>query len=444
MIRKDTFGHPVSGASATAVDCYEQALHQLQCYSGDPVATIDLALADSPGFVLGYALHAYLHLLGTEASGLPVARADFEAALKLPTEAREKAHLTAVSHLVEGEWHVAGRILEDIAIEYPRDILALQVGHLVDFYTGESRMLRDRIARALPRWSESMPGYHALLGMHSFGLEETGLYQRAESTGRRAVELEPRDAWAQHAVAHVLEMQGRQRDGIAWMRANPDAWARDNFFAVHNWWHLALYHLDLDQIDEVMALYDGPIYGRPSTVLLDMIDAAALLWRLQLRGIDLGDRWQVVADAWEPHAAAGNYAFNDVHAMMAFIGAGREQAVRAVLESQERALHGTGDNVMFTREVGGPVTRAILAFCEGDYARTVDLLRPVRNHAWRFGGSHAQRDLIDLTLIEAALLDGQRALARALAAERADIKPTSPGGQVFLRRVNEPTVARVA
>jgi hypothetical protein len=170
-------------------------------------------------------------------------------------------------------------------------------------------------------------------------------------------------------------------------------------------------------------------------LVLDLIDASALLWRLHLKGVALGDRWQAVADAWEPVAAAGNYAFNDAHAMMAFVGADRPQSAQAVLEVQAGAIEALGDNAEFTREVGAPVTRAILAFGQGDYAETVRLLRPVRNQAQRFGGSHAQRDLLDLTLIEAALRDGQRALARALAAERIDLKPASPASRTLVRRV---------
>jgi hypothetical protein len=149
-------------------------------------------------------------------------------------------------------------------------------------------MLRDRIARALPAWHPGMPSYHAILGMHAFGLEETGDYRRAEAQGRMGVELEPRDGWAQHAVAHVMEMQGRQRDGIAWMMGNADAWAPESFFAVHNWWHLALYHLDLGEIDDALELFDGPIYGARSPLAINMVDASALLWRLHLGGIDVG------------------------------------------------------------------------------------------------------------------------------------------------------------
>ncbi|WP_296808508.1 tetratricopeptide repeat protein [Thiocapsa sp.] len=444
MTRKDALGLPMSGADATAADLYHQALHAFQCYRGDPVAITEQASSRSPEFVMARVLHAYLHLLGTEPDGFAVARADLEAAGTLPSAARERAHLTAVQHLVDSEWHVASRILEDIAIDYPNDILALQVGHVVDFYTGASRLLRDRIARALPSWSADMPGYHAIIGMHAFGLEETGLYARAEAAGRRAVELERRDAWAWHAVAHVMEMQGRTTEGIAWLRSDSDAWSVDNFFAVHNWWHLALYHLELDEVDEVLRLFDGPIYGQRSRVVLDMIDASALLWRLKLRGIPLGERWQAVADGWEPIADAGNYAFNDAHAMMAFTAAQRRGAAERVFAAQAHAVDGSDDKRFFVREVGSPVTRAIHAFGEGDFAETVRLLRPVRDRANRFGGSHAQRDLLDLTLIEAAVRDGQLALARALIAERIDLKPDSASARVLLARAAEPRVRQVA
>ena len=321
-----------------------------------------------------------------------------------------------------------------MAIDYPRDILALQAGHLADFYVGNSRMLRDRIARALPAWSRDMPGYHAVLGMHAFGLEETADYARAEAQGRTAVELEPRDGWAQHAVAHVMEMQCRTRDGIAWMRANPEAWSTDSFFKVHLWWHLALYHLELGEIDEVLALFDGPIHGERSTMVLDMIDASALLWRLHLRGIDVGQRWATVADGWEPIATAGNYAFNDVHAVMAFVGAQRPDAIAAVLETQQAVMLGSDDNEAFTREVGHPLALAIKAFGQARYDETVRLIRQIREIAQRFGGSHAQRDLLDLTLIEAALRAGQRPLARALCAERLSTRGQSPLTRQLLAR----------
>jgi tetratricopeptide (TPR) repeat protein len=430
----DTSGYAVSGATPEGLLALEQAQHELRCYINDPVATVDRAIAASPSMVMAHILKAYLHLLGTEPGALPVARACLLAISGLPANPREKQHRRAALYLTEGRWREAGRILEDLSAEYPRDALALQAGHQVDFFTGDSRMLRDRIARALPHWSRNLPGYHAVVGMHAFGLEETGHYAQAEKQGRLSVELEPRDTWGQHAVAHVMEMTNRARDGMAWMRGNLEGWSRDSFFAVHNWWHLALYHLELEQVDEVLRLYDGPIYGTRSTVILEMIDASAMLWRLHLRGIEVGARWETLADNWAPHVEAGNYVFNDVHAAMAFVGSGRPQMVEKLLETQRAAMERSGDNAFFTREVGHAATQAIQAYGEGNYAEAVRLLRPIRNIAHRFGGSHAQRDLLDLTLIEASFRSGNAALAAALAAERAAMRPHSPLAQLFVRR----------
>lgn len=435
MIIHDDHSLSHSGADADSLAHYQRALRQFECYIEDPVASVDAAIEERPDFVMAHVLKAYLHLLGTEPAGVAVARDCLAATARLSANARERGHLEAVAQLVDGQWHRAGRLLEDVAIDYPRDILALQVGHLTDFYVGNSRMLRDRIARALPAWSPSMPGYHAVLGMHAFGLEETADYVRAEAQGRAAVDLEPRDGWAQHAVAHVMEMQCRTRDGIAWMSANPEAWSTDSFFKVHLWWHLALFHLELGEIDEVLALFDGPIHGERSTMVLDMIDASALLWRLHLRGIDVGQRWATVADGWEPVATAGNYAFNDAHAVMAFVGAHRPDAVAAVLETQQMVMQGGDDNAAFTREVGHPLALAIKAFGQGRYDDSVRLLRQIREIAQHFGGSHAQRDLLDLTLVEAALRAGQRSLATALCAERLTTRGHSPLTRELIARV---------
>lgn len=420
---KDWNGYDITGADAAGLAHLERAAAQLRCYIEDPVASAEQAIAANPECVMAHVLHAWMHLLGTEADAVAVARDDHARAMRLPANERERTHLHAIEHLVNGRWHAAGRTLEDLTIAWPRDSIALQAGHQIDFFIGDSRMLRDRIARALPHWSPSLPGFHALLGMHAFGLEESGQYDVAERQGRRAVEIEPRDAWAQHAVAHVCEMQGRRREGIAWMRDNEAGWVPDNFFQVHNWWHVAVFHLGLDEADRALELYDTRVGGPGSTVVIDMIDASALLWRLELAGVDVGDRWQSLADRWAAHAASGNYAFNDFHAMMAFVRAGRREPIEQVLAAQERAMAADDDNAMFTRDVGSATTRAILAIAEGKPGKAVELLRPVRNRAHRFGGSHAQRDVIDLTLIAAASRDGQDRLARALCDERIAARP---------------------
>jgi hypothetical protein len=433
MAIRDAFGLTLSGATDAGFTPYSQAVRELQCFIGDPVASIDRAIAEDPGFVMAHVFKGYLFGLATEREATAVAKACHEASLPLAATTHEQAHVAALGYLANGRWHDAGAILGDIAIDFPLDAVALQTGHQIDFFTGNARMLRDRIGRALPSWQSGMPGYHAILGMQAFGLEEMGDYIRAEKLGRAAIDLEPRDGWAQHAVAHVMEMQSRQRDGIAWMRANPEAWTRESFLQVHNWWHLALFHYDLGETDEVLALYDGPIYGARSTLALNMVDASAILWRLHLGGVDVGDRWAALAANWRK-AGAGLYAFNDAHAMMAFVGAGLDAPALALLEAQREAMRGNDDNAAFTRDVGHPLTLAIKAFGEGSYAETVQLIRPIRAIAHRFGGSHAQRDVIDLTLIEAALRAGDGALTRALTAERSMARPDSPLSALFSRR----------
>lgn len=434
MTATDALGHSLTGASRAAATLYDTALRQFQCYRDDPVATIDQALADSPAFVMGHVLRAWLHLLGTEPSGVPVAREALAAARSQRGNGREAGHLKAISQLIDGQWHAAARTLEDVSMAYPQDALALQAGHLLDFCVGDSRMLRDRIARALPAWARSMPGYHALLGMHAFGLEETGLYTRAEAAGRQAIELERQDAWAWHAVAHVMEMQDRVDQGVAWLTSDTAAWAQNNFFAVHNWWHLALYHLERGETARVLELFDGPIFGDGRTLALDLVDACALLWRLELTGADVGARWARVAQAWAPFADAAHYTFNDVHAGMAFVRAGRTDLLERLRDTQARAQREAGDNAGFTAQVGAPLLEALVAFAEGGWGRSIDGLRQVRPIAHRFGGSHAQRDLIDWTLVEASLRAGEVALARALTAERAQLKPSRASAAALVRR----------
>ena len=433
---KDNLGFALSGATPATLDAYERGLRGLQTFTGNPVALADAAIADAPGFVMAHVLKGWLYGLSTDAAATAVARQAWDDARALPATERERGHVEALGMLVAGGWNGAGERLAAVSRDFPRDALALQAGHQIDFFTGNAPMLRDRIAAALPSLDASMPGYHAILSARAFGLEETGDYAAAEAAGRRAVELEPSDGWGQHAVAHVMEMQCRHRDGIGWMRATPQAWSTDSFLQVHNWWHLSLFHYDLGEHDEIFSLYDGPIQGGVSEIPLNMVDASAILWRLFIGGVDAGGRWPALAGLWAPHARDGNYAFNDMHAMMAFAAAGRSDLAETLIGAQEEAARGVDDNAGFTRDIGLPATRGILAFADGDYATAARLLEPIRAIAHRFGGSHAQRDVIDLTLIEAAIRSGDADLAGRLTSERMVSRPHSPLSTMFRRRAD--------
>lgn len=431
----DRQGHAVSGATQEALALYEDAVTAFNLYRGDPVALADAAIETAPDFAMPHILKAHLFALATEPEATAEARTFIDHARTMQLTDRERSHLAALDRLVDGNWTQAALALDTHSMHYPRDIVALQSGHLMDFYRANARDLRDRVARALPSWSEDCPGYSVVLGMHAFGLEECGDYAHAEETGNRAIERQPLDCWAHHAVAHVMEMQGRAEDGIDWMQAREPYWSGDdNFFKVHNWWHKALYHLDLGQVEEVLALYDGPIREEKSGVVLDLVDASALLWRLHVSGHDVGDRWTELAATWDQHADGRLYPFNDWHAAMAYLGAGRTDQVDRLLNTYRASLADTSETARWARETGADLIEGFAAFWKNDHEAAASRLHRARYIVNSFGGSHAQRDIIDWTLNEAALRGGLSDLAQALANERLALKPHSPVNRSFLKR----------
>ena len=428
MKLKDRRGLEVSSRKPDSVNRFEEALDLTVSYFMDPLAAINGALEQEPDFAMGHCLRAALGVMSSERGALPMVRESIEAVEALGNSAndRERAHAAAARRWMNGDFAGTIGAYGNIAIDYPRDLLAVQVAHVGDFFLGQSTMLRDRVAQVLPHWSASVPGYGYVLGMHAFGLEETGLYDRAEDAGRKALDANRRDPWAVHAVAHVMEMQGRIRDGIEFLNTRAPDWSVNNAFAYHNWWHLALYHLDLSEHDRALEIYDTRIRPAETSVALEMIDASALLWRLTLRGVDVGARWKALAASWQSIAEDHFYAFNDAHAMMAFVGAGDWARVESTIASLERAAQESGTNGMMSREVGLPLARGLAAFGRKDYDAVMEHLTPIRPRAHLFGGSHAQRDLLQLTMLEAALRGGGSSLARALASERTELKRTSP------------------
>ncbi|WP_111413032.1 tetratricopeptide repeat protein [Billgrantia lactosivorans] len=430
----DRQGNTLSGANAEALNLYSRAVEAFNLYRGDPVTPLDQAIEAAPDFAMARIFRAYLFTLATEPEAAAAARADVTAVASCRLNDREASLVAALAPLLAGEWSAGAIALDRHNMRYPRDLLALQAGHLVDFYRANARNLRDRIARVLPHWSPEIPGYSIVLGLYAFGLEETGAYAQAEVTGRDALARQPLDCWAHHAVAHVMEMQGRAEDGIGWMLAREPHWAGDdNFFQVHNWWHLALCHLDLGQTEQALALYDGPIRQGTSTMALDMVDASALLWRLQLTGQEVGSRWQELAACWDLHADGRLYPFNDWHAVMAYLGAGRHDQVERLLTAL-KADETRREASVWARQIGLPLVEGFTAFWRGDYGTALERLYPARFIANGFGGSHAQRDIIDWTLTEAALRGGYRDVAQGLAQERLAIKPFSPLNRAFLSR----------
>jgi tetratricopeptide (TPR) repeat protein len=278
----------------------------------------------------------------------------------------------------------------------------------------------------MPAWDRDNPLTSFVFGLYAFGLEEMGDLKRAEDFGRQALARNPRDAWATHALAHVMETANRHEEGVAFLKSTRAQWAHAHFMAHHNGWHLALFLIEQGRFDEVLADYDrftAPKLADDAT--LDRIDAASLLWRLELAGVDVGDRWAPVTERWMSHVDDHLLAFNDLHCAFAAARSPEPEHVARLnrsLDDYERV--GSGDNRQVTAEVGRRLIHGVLAFAGGDYAGAVGAILPIRRDAVRIGGSHAQRDIINLTLIAAAERSGQWSVASALLQERVAVRAT--------------------
>ena len=436
MSKFDKRGNPVSYGRQQAIDALDHAFDLLHAYQADPLAEVDRIIVDHPDFAMAHAFRAGMLATATDKAFEPEVIRSLKAAEALAPKAndRERMHISAVRAWLDGDWERAIELWGRSSMAYPRDLLALQFAHVGDFFLGHSHMLRDRIARVLPHWDRSVPGHGFVEGMYAFGLEEAGDYEQAEARGREAVALNGQDGWAVHAVAHVLEMQGRAAEGAAFLAGGAEGWAPNSMFAFHLWWHMALFHLDADDAPSALEVFDEKISAGGFAQALELLDGSSLLWRISLLGHDVGDRWNGLAERWQTRIDDACYAFNDVNAMMAFVGAGDSEAQKRQIEAQKRASAGTGTVAMMSREIGVPACEGFAAFGSGDYAQAIELLLPLRAKANRFGGSHAQRDMFSWTLTEAAIRLGDRTLADAFVAERLSWKPESPINHVWAMR----------
>jgi tetratricopeptide (TPR) repeat protein len=403
----------------------EYALELLLTHRGDPLAEIEQVLADDPGSVRGHCLRAALIVCTDAIVAKPLLAMSLSAIEAACPDIRNPAHrhAAAARAWLDGDMALAAERYGAILIDWPSDVLALAVAHALDFRLGHRRMLRDRVAKILTGWKVTTPHYASVLAMLAFGLEENGQYRRAEEIARRALALDPRHPGAIHVIAHVMEMQGRAREGLAFLAETEPAWLRGTAFSTHLAWHRALFHLEMDNAQAALTIYDSQIGSARAPSMSVLADGSSLLWRLRLRNIDVGGRWDTLADHWEMHTLAGARPFYVVHAMIAFSAARRSVAAAHVLEALRASAAST--SLRPEEALALPFSEALLAFASGDFPASVDWLARVRRFAHRCGGSLAQCDLIHLTFTEAALRAHKNDLACALVAERATRNPTS-------------------
>ncbi|MDP3082225.1 MAG: tetratricopeptide repeat protein [Rubrivivax sp.] len=433
MVSPDLRGMPCSSDSAAARDAAEQALRRMMSFHGTPLADLDAAIAADPQWCLPHVMKAGFLLGLAERSLGP--RADEHLAqahaLALHATLRERAHLDAVQLLAQGLWHGACRSWGELLLQQPRDALALHWAQLWDFYRGDAISLRQRPARALPDWDAADPLQPYVLGLYAFGLEENNLHALAEDVGRQALAANAQVPWAVHAVAHVMEVQGRYEEGSAWLRQHQPAATENSGFASHLWWLKALFRLEALDIAGVLRLIDNHLSGEAPRYTLQRVGAASILWRLHLLGEDVSAAGAALLERWPADdGEAGHHAFNDVHRVLALLAAAEQGRAEAwVARCAEKAMDvddARRSNHATAREVALPLMRGLLALGRGDADGAVDSLYPLRASVPRLGGSQAQRDVIDLSVLAAAARGGRRQIGRALLNERLMAKPLTP------------------
>jgi tetratricopeptide (TPR) repeat protein len=413
----DLSGIPTS-LSADLIGDWNRVIRGVLSHAASTGPDLNRVLAAAPDFALGQAIRGVSCLLLGRAEMVAIARDAYGAALAgAPATMREIAFVHALGDWLGGRPTRAAARMQVVLNLNPRDALAMKMIQAIHFVMGRPDAMRASVEGVLDAWDDH-PARGYLLGCHAFTLEETGEFARAEATGRDGVALAPDDAWGLHAVAHVFDTTARARDGLDWLSGREASWAHCNNFRFHVWWHRALLHLDLGEYDAALALYDSDIRAERTDDYRDIANGASLLSRLELEGVDVGSRWDELADLSERRATDGCLAFADLHYMLALCGGSRDRAAAGLI-ARMRAGRAAGNEAQ--RVIAHPglhVAQGLQAFAAGDYSVSWLHLRAGRGDLQQIGGSHAQRDVFDRITIEAALRGGYSEAAGALLHER--------------------------
>jgi tetratricopeptide (TPR) repeat protein len=423
-MQKDQWGHALTTDSADAAQALDRAIDSYIGWRTDVMDHLGAAIAADPDFALPHVAKGILMCglrkpeLNSKAEAL---LATAHASRPAGTE-RERRYIAALAAAIAGNVTEAASHYEAIARAHPHDLFALRLSQFELFWIGEVGWMRDISERAAPNWSPAVPGYAGYLSIRAFGLEENGAYAEAERHGRAAVALEPGDCWGAHAVAHVLVMQGRLKDGVDWISGLTGNWGGRNHIQHHNWWHLALFHTEAGEYDAALEIYDSRLRDLGSPLMkaipdfyVDIQNDVALLQRLELRGVDVGGRWEPLAELARPRIGNHTSPFTSAHCALALAAAG-EDADAAGIVAAMRDFVGRNPNTLAPRYALAalPASEAAVAYRRGDFQRVIDVLTPARRNLWQMGGSHAQRDLFFQLLADAALKLGRTDLLATL------------------------------
>lgn len=305
---------------------------------------------------------------------------------------RERWTVQAIAAWATGNIQQAIVLYKQIVEQYPQDLLAIQQAQYHHFYQGDSRQLLHVAEQALP----ANPDCHYLYGMVAFGLEQCHRLVEAEAMALKAIAFNRNDPWAHHAIAHVLEAQGRIDEGIAWMERHADTWEPCNsMLYTHNWWHITLFYLAKRAFQTVLQLYDQHVWGRArKDSSKDQVGAIATLIRLELQGVDVSSRWQELSRYLAPRLHEHLLPFQDLHYVYAFARSNHLEQATEMLQSMQ--LHARFVHPALRQswlEVTLPIAKGLVAHAIGHWSEAVARLSPVLPSLQEVGGSHTQRDV---------------------------------------------------
>ncbi len=412
QMHQDIHGLPISTASDAAAAAFDRTVLGYLKYRADLPARLAEVFAADGEFGLAHCLKGYLALLSYKQANMPVAVEAARAARQFTARAtaREQSHVAALDAWVGGDLDRALTIWEEILRDHPLDVLAFRLAHFNNFWLGRPGEMRASVDRVMPKWGADLPGYGTVLSCHCFSHEECGDYAVAEPSGRAAVAIDPGDIWGTHAVAHIMEMQGRYAEGIAWLDELERHWQGGNNLLHHLWWHRALFHLERREYDAVLALYDerfrnlaSPLTQAQPDLYIDVQNAASMLFRLERLGTDVGARWTEIADKAEARIGDCLSAFTLPHWMMALAATGREASARRMLDGMRAFGAGEGTVMRIVGKVALPICRAVAAHRRGEYRGALDMMRPVLGDMHELGGSHAQQDVLMQLFLDCAV-----------------------------------------
>jgi hypothetical protein len=431
MTVTDSLGNPVTlddPSSAAAIDGFVQGFIACESNSAD---VLDAAHDTSP---LVQAYCAALHMFSESRDGAAGARPFIERANAGAARAtpRERRFIAAVDAWIAGDITRAVALHQEQAVAHPRDLASVKLGQYHCFNTGDCPgMLRLALA-ALPAAQDIAQAH----GMAAFGYEQCHLLRHAEASARRAIALRRKEPWAHHALGHVMLTEGRLAEGLDFMTGVSDTWVGLNSFMVtHNWWHVALFLIDLGRDAEALAIYDEHVWGVAPDYSQDQIGAVSLLARLELSGIDVGERWSDVAVHLDRRLDDHVLPFLDLQYLYGLARAGRDEAAERLLRGIEAFAQecAPADTRAAWQRVCVPAAHGLLAHARGDFAGAIEGLGGALPRLVEIGGSHAQRDLFDQVYLDALV---RSATARTLGAAQSILQQQQNGQpeSVRLRR----------